>query len=58
MGIPGHARGGFSKGPDLATEMGIFGKVLVHMESILVLSHEDNFRSGFGATMRPFVKLL
>ena len=52
---------GLQRGLNLATEMDIFGKGSGTWESarrILVLSHEDYFRFGFGATMRSFVKLL
>ena len=52
---------GLQRGLDLATEMGTFGKGSGTWESAqrgLVLSHEDYFRFRFGATMRPFLKLL
>ena len=45
---------------DLVTEIGTFGKGSGTWESAtrLVLSQEDYFRFGFGATMQPFVRLL
>ena len=52
---------GLQRGLYLATEMGTFGKGSVTWKSArrgLVLSHEDYFWFGFGASMRPFVRLL